>query len=63
MSGDCNESVPAFRSNPLAGSLGGLPDIRVWIVGADYVEESFTLAGLPGFLPSDDRSKPWIVIS
>ena len=51
-----------LRSKSFASSLGGLPDIRVRIVGADDGQKAVTLAGLPGLLSSDDWSKPRIVM-
>ena len=39
-------SVPAFRRKPFTGPLGGLPDGRAGVVGADNIEEPFALAGL-----------------
>ena len=59
---DRSESVPAFRSKPFAGSLGGLPDGLIRIVGADDGEEAVSLTKLPGFLACEDRSETWIVI-
>jgi len=38
-SGDCNESVLAFRGKPFAGSHGALPDFLVRIIGADDGEK------------------------
>ncbi len=61
-SGHCDESVPALCHESFAGPLGGLPDSRVGIVGADDVEEFITLAGLSGLLAGADGGKTRIVI-
>jgi hypothetical protein len=57
-SGDCNESVLAFRSKPFAGSLGALPDFLIRFFGAGDGEKMAPLCrkgcGIEGLT---DRSR------
>jgi hypothetical protein len=41
---DCNDLALSFHSKPLAGSLGGLPDFLIGIIGADDGEEAVATA-------------------
>ena len=52
----------SLNEEPFTGSLGGLPDFRVQIAGANDVEKLSTFAGLPGLLACSDRGKSRIVI-
>ncbi len=61
-SGHCDESVFSDFRKRFAGPLSGLPNVRVRVVSADDFKESFTLAGLSGFLACADGSKTRIVI-